>query len=187
MKNGLSEKEAAEIRSGKKPQVDIDGSKKSLWGNLKNKAKNILKPFNAKKSLEADIANLKIALANNPSMLNDIRYTSNSSEHDFPSSFKDLAAKRERLAEDMKKTVYTFQGQQARNEYAASQTQTKIQSHENTLENISEVRDKAAQEMKLRSEARENAGIKDVQANSGIDKLAEKAEAMKSMTAWLIG
>lgn len=41
----------------------------------------------------------------------------------------------------------------------------------------------AAKEIELKSTARDTTGIKDINANSGIDKLAEKAKAMEGMTA----
>lgn len=41
----------------------------------------------------------------------------------------------------------------------------------------------AAKEIALKSMARDTTGIKDINANSGVDKLAEKAKAMEGMTA----
>ena len=58
----------------------------------------------------------------------------------------------------------------------------KAQKNQTTLDAITEVRDKAAKEIELRAEARENIGIKDAQANTGIDRLADKAKAMEGMT-----
>ena len=63
-----------------------------------------------------------------------------------------------------------------------SENLTKAQSHEATIDAIHQVRDNAAKEIELRSAARENIGVKDAQANTGVDKLADKAKAMEGMT-----
>lgn len=44
------------------------------------------------------------------------------------------------------------------------------------------MRDKAAKEIELRAMARETTGIKDAQANTGVDRLEDKAKMMEGMT-----
>lgn len=181
-KNGLSDKEAAEIRSGKAPQVDIDGSKKSLFGRLKNKVKNVWKPYNPKQSMEDDIAKLKIAMANDPALMSDVKYRTSSTVHHFATNFKELAEKRDIFSKDLLSTKLYFSGNHAFETSVASQATEKAQAHEATLEAVDKVREAAANKIEVTKTARENVGITDANANTGVDKLAEKAEKMKNMT-----
>ncbi len=181
-KNGLSAKEAAEIKSGKAPKVDIDGSKKSFWGKLKNKAKNFWKPNNAKKQMESQIAELKIAMANNPGLLSEVGRQMSSTEHSYPKDFKELAAKRDRINADLNSTRAYFRNAKDRADFYSTRAADKAQQHGETLAAIQEVRDKAAKEIEQRATARDTTGIKDAQANTGVDRLADKAKAMEGMT-----
>lgn len=182
MQKGLSPKEAAEINNGKAPKIDLDGSKKSFFGKLKSKAKNFWKPHNAKLQMEEQLAAFKTALAKDPSLISYVQGYMSSTEHTFPSTFKEIAAKRDRINEDLNSTRSYHSSQGVRNDYVAEKAAEKSQSHQQTLEAIGQERDKAAKEIELRSIARENVGIKDSQTNTGVDKLAEKAEAMKNMS-----
>lgn len=182
MQKGLSPEEAAEINNGKAPKIDLDGSKKSLFGKLKNKVKNFWKPHNIKLQMEEQLAAFKTALAADPSLISDIQGYMSSTEHTIPSTFKEMAAKRDRINEDLNSTRSYFTSTAFSENYYAERAAKKSQSHQQTLEAIAQERDKAAKEIELRSMARENIGFTDSQTNTGIDKLAEKAEAMKNMS-----
>lgn len=178
--DSLSEQEQA-IKSAEKKaaKIDIDGSKKSLWGKLKNKANNFLKPHNPKRRIEEALAKLQIEMATNAPTYNNLRdearrhgslsgieiiKTNNSIKRELNSAATDRQYQSEKIRENGQ--VY-FQEQQK----AEAQMEARL-----------EVRDNAAKEIELRSAAREGIGIKDINANSGVDKLADRAKAMEGMT-----
>ncbi len=182
VQNGISAKEAADIKKGKEPEVDIDGSKKSFWGKVKNKVKNFWKPNNMKLQMENQIKELKTALAQNPSLLNDVKYQTSATESELPSTFKELAAKRDRVASDLHSSASYWIGAHNRQENISRQSEEKSQAYESKLAKIQEARSNVAREIALRAEARKSAGISDTKANTGVDRLADKAQAMEGMT-----
>mgnify|MGYP000106707212 CR=1 FL=1 len=160
--------------------VDLDGSKKTLWGRLKNKAHNFLKPFNHKRVLEEYISKLEYDMALNPEKYNELRQQSFEKGKGF--SFEGIVSTNRDIIEShhdqYSQLLYESQKLQEKDqEYLKAEQEAKAQ-----VEARLEVRDNAAKEIELRSAAREGIGIKDINANSGVDKLADRAKAMEGMT-----
>ncbi len=161
-------------------KIDLDGSKKSLWGKLKNKAKNFLKPHNPKRRLEEAIAKLQVEITMDAPAYNQLRQQS--IEENGTSSFKNIT-------QSNNNTITSFLNKASdariKNEKLNEAAQPYFQAQkvaEAQMEARLEVRDNAAKEIELRSAAREGIGIKDINANSGVDKLADRAKAMEGMT-----
>lgn len=79
-----------ESRANKKQEIDLDGSKKSLWGKLKNKAKNFWYPNNPKKRLEKAIGVLKNDMMKNPEFYENLKRQA-TKEGQNRISFQDMA------------------------------------------------------------------------------------------------
>ena len=182
VEHGLSDKMRQDILAGKKPEVDLDGSKKTRWGRFKNKVKNFLKPNNPKKAMEENIAKFMVAMAKNPDMVSDVKYQMSSTEHETAHNFKDLAAKRDRFAADYNSTKAYWSFAKDRAAGISAKEGKKAESFQSKLQAIGKVRDDAGKKIDLKRQARRNVGIVDAQKNSGRDVLAEKAEKMKNMT-----
>ena len=167
-----AEKEAAKI--------DLDGSKKTLWGRLKNKAKNFLKPHNPKLRLEEAIAKLQVEMAVEAPTYNQLRQQS--IEKGGISSFENITKNNNNTIESFlskasEARIKSDKIKETAQPYFQAQKEAEAQ-----MEARLEVRDNAAKEIELRSAAREGIGIKDIEANSGVDKLADRAKAMEGMT-----
>lgn len=156
--------------------IDVDGSKKSLWGKLKNKAKNFLKPFNKKLQIEDAIGRLRDDMIKNPDYYEGLK-------GEFGhASFKEISEKHKstmnmyadrRVDSAIRKNEASHVMEDSLNN--ANKAQAKVDA-------INQVRDNAAKEIELKNMARETTGIKDINANTGIDKLAEKAKEMEGLT-----
>lgn len=164
----------------KKKEIDLDGSKKSLWGKLKNKAKNFWKPRNRKKRIEEAISALRDDIVKNSKFYDDLKETVRISGQKINI---------QGLSQTLKETEERYNDNRVgsmlykrENLGRAQRYENEAQSHEATIDAIHQVRDNAAKEIELRSAARENIGVKDAQANTGVDKLADKAKAMEGMT-----
>lgn len=167
--------------------VDVDGSKKSLWGKLKNKAKNFWKPFNLKRQIEGCLSEIKQNMVKYPDTYEWLQSCTQTAvgvrgHKNAKISFSQLFKETKEI-----QGIYNSQrveSMKAKEYYdkVRSENLTKAQSHEATIDAIHQVRDNAAKEIELRSAARENIGVKDAQANTGVDKLADKAKAMEGMT-----
>lgn len=169
-----------------KDKIDLDGSKKSLWGKLKNKAKDFLYPNNVKKTLESQIENLKKDMIANPSTYEWLKECARPEGKSYDSkekvSFSQL--------NDVKKEISVrYNNERVDNMHAKESAQRWGENHkleaatkEATIEAIHQVREKAAKVMEQKAMARDTVGIKDVNANTGVDRLADKAKAMEGMS-----
>lgn len=164
----------------KNKEIDLDGSKKSLWGKLKNKAKNFWKPHNRKKRIEEAIGALRDDMVKNPIFYNGLRndLQNRGQKINIQSLSQILKETGERYNNNRIDYMLYKQKEQA----AAQKLENEAKTSEATIDAIHQVRDNAAKEIELRSAARENIGVKDAQANTGVDKLADKAKAMEGMT-----
>ena len=176
----LKDREGYSTEPIERKDVDLDGSKKTLWGRLKNKVHNFLKPLNSKKALEEYISKLEYDMALNPKKYNELRQQSFEKGKGF--SFEGIVSTNRDIIEShhdqYSQLLYESQKLQEKDqEYLKAEQEAKAQ-----VEARLEVRDNAAKEIELRSAAREGIGIKDINANSGVDKLADRAKAMEGMT-----
>ena len=172
---------AIELAGKKGKNVDLDGSKKSLFGKLKNKVHNFWKPNNEKKALEEAIGNLQEAMGKDPDTFKHLRDKA-LRDNKGNCSFNNIITARNEYAGFLHSEAvkhkegldFTTRWQQ--------KDQTALKETEAQMEARLEVRDNVAKEIELRSAAREGIGIKDINANSGVDKLADRAKAMEGMT-----
>lgn len=159
-------------------EIDIDGSKKTLWGKIKNKIKNFTNPFNEKGRLESAISNLASAINKNPETygwLADLSKNENGYVKLDNISQKYKVSKELYNSDRSRALASKEKNMRSEQKYA-----TIINEREQKIEAIHQVRDNAAKEIELRMEARDNLGLNNM--SSGTDKLAEKAEKMKNMT-----
>ena len=166
--------------------VDLDGSKQSLWGKLKNKAKNFLKPNNAKATLEAQIGKLKEQIIANPETFEWLKQCSRPQDKTYDNkervSFAQLTETRGSILQNYNhERVSAMRAKEDALKFQQTAMQS-AQSYQSDINKIHEIRDNAAKEMGLRSEARETTGIKDINNNTGVDRLAEKAKMMEGLT-----
>lgn len=166
--------------------VDLDGSKKSLWGKLKNKAKNFLKPFNAKQQLETYIGQLKEQMIADPDTFEWLKQCSRPEGKTYDNKERVSFAQ---LTETRGSILQNYNSERSNALYSKEKALERqkdylrdAQGYENNANKVREIRDNAAKEMGLRSEARETTGIKDINTNSGVDRLAEKAKMMEGLT-----
>lgn len=169
-----------------KETVDLDGSKKSLWGKLKNKAKNIWRPNNLKHSLERNIEKLKSDMEANPSTYEWLKKCARPENKAYDSSEKVSFSQLYEKTEEIQKNYNNERIKGMKDKESFSQWKEErtadVAKHEATIEAIHQVRDNAAKEMEQRSTARDTTGIKDTNANTGVDRLAEKAKAMEGLS-----
>lgn len=170
-----------ESRANKKQEIDLDGSKKSLWGKLKNKAKNFWRPNNQKKSLEDAIGALKNDMMKNPEFYESLKRQA-TKEGQNRISFQDMAQAQENSARTYNDLRVDSMRRKEERMAAAQRHESEAKKSEAKIAAIHEVRDKAAKEIELRAMARETTGIKDAQANTGVDRLEDKAKMMEGMT-----
>lgn len=164
--NKIPKNEVTSIETGKKAKVNLSG--KSLFGNVKRKVKNFLYPNNAQKRVEEALSTMKESMVKNPEFnkfVMIIRAEKNISYEDF---MKGISFYKELLSKN-KKNVHNIDNC--------------IGYNKAILDHIQEVKDNAARDIEIKKQARENIGITDAQANTGIDKLAERAKAMDRMSA----
>ena len=170
----------------KNKEVDLDGSKRGFWGKLKNKAKNFIKPNNNKSMLESAIADFKRQAIDNPQEIENLKIHARSSEKSGNSSekvsFSQLFSQRNEFLDQYNAESSRARADKERSLQKAEDYNKSAQNAQQNIDKIHEIRDKTAQEIELRSMARETSGIKDIQANTGIDRLADKAKAMEGMT-----
>lgn len=184
--NNLINKDDIDLKreqyKNKDKSVDLDGSKKNLWGKLKNKAKNFWRPNNEKKALESKIEALKEDMIKNPRIYDYLKSRAKDDDPNKKINFNDVAQTRnkdEQVYNDRR--VESMLKKESDLRYAETMEQS-AQKHEATIEAIHQVRDNAAKEMEQRSTARDTTGIKDTNANTGVDRLAEKAKAMEGLS-----
>lgn len=170
----------------KEKDVDLDGSKRGFWGKLKNKAKNFLKPGNTKHMLEESIKKLQQQVADNPETFESLKQMARPEGKAYDSSEK---VSFDQMFSKQKEVVAYYNEQRVEAMHAKSDHLKSAQHFESiaqnkqaTIDKIHEVRDKAAKEMELRSTARDTTGIKDAQANTGVDRLADKAKQMEGLS-----
>ncbi len=177
----FSSDKSIELGGKKGKDVDLDGSKKSIFGKLKNKVHNFWKPFNPKKRIEEAIGNLQEAMGKDPETFKHLRDMA-TRNNNGNSSFNSIVTARDDFGGYLhSKTTKTKENLDSTQKYE-QQHISKQQEKEAQMEARLEVRDNAAKEIELRSAARESIGIKDINANSGVDKLADRAKAMEGMT-----
>lgn len=173
-------------KKDKEKDVDLDGSKRGFWGKLKNKAKNFWKPGNTKHMLEESIKKLQQQVSEHPETFESLKQMSRPEGKAFDSSekvsFEQIIGKQKEVA-----TYYNDQRVEAMHAKgnhmkSAQHFESISQSKQATIDKIHEVRDKAAKEIELRSTARDTTGIRDAQANTGVDRLAEKAKQMEGLS-----
>lgn len=168
--NKIPQSEVTSIKNDKKAKVNLSG--KSLFGNVKRKVKNFLYPRNAQKRVEEALSTMKENMVKNPEFHNfvmSIRDEKNISYKDFMNSISSYETKLSKDVFDSGRVVYN-------SDHRIGHNQAK-------LDHIQEVKDNAARDIEIKKQARENIGITDAQANTGIDKLAERAKAMDGMSA----
>ncbi len=170
-----------ESRTNKKQEIDLDGSKKSLWGKLKNKAKNFWYPNNPKKRLEKAIGVLKNDMMKNPEFYENLKRQA-TKEGQNRISFQDMAQAQENSARSYNDLRVDSMRHKEERMAAAQRHESEAQKSEAKIAAIHEVRDKAAKEIELRAFSRETSGIRDIQNNTGVDRLEEKAKMMEGMT-----
>lgn len=172
-------------KSGKET-IDLDGSKKTLWGKLKNKAKNFWYPNNHKKTMESYIADFKKDMEAHPETYEWLKRCARPEGKSYDSkekiSFSQLYEQSEKMAKYYNNERVDRMIDKDRNAKYAEESKANVQNREATIDAIHQVRDKAAKEIELRAMARETTGIKDAQANTGIDRLEDKAKMMEGMT-----
>ncbi len=159
-------------------EIDIDGSKKTLWGKIKNKIKNFTKPFNQKKTLENALSSLADAINKDPdtyAWLADM----GKNKQGYTKLDK-ISDQYEKYGNYLNSERVDFMTQKEESQKFAQKTSEIIAKREQTIEAIHQVRDKAAKEIEQRMEARDNLGLSNM--SSGTDKLAEKEEKMKNMS-----
>lgn len=170
--NKIPEKEAKRIQKGKKAKVNL--SNKSLLGKLK---KNIRKLWRGsiQDVVEDRLSTLKMMMVKNPKFKNYVDgFLDVSSLKDISyKEFTDNVSTREKY---IKKERSDALSRVSDIEYSNGINQARI-------DYIEEVKDNAAKEIETKMHARENIGIKDAQANTGVDKLAERAKAMEGMSS----
>ena len=169
VKHGLSSQDIADIKAGKTPKVDLDGSQKTFFGRLKNKVNNFLKPHNPKKMMEQEIAKFKIALVQDPAMLDDIAGGGYGAAK--LKDFKSLAQIRDNTDKHYRETALQASLSEKEANDFAQERHAKAQSAQNNVDAI---------RIELKAQARENLGI--TNNEQGTDALAARAEAMKDMT-----
>lgn len=182
--NNLVNKDEIDLKresiDNKKQEIDLDGSKKSLWGKLKNKAKNFLKPYNPKKGLEEAIGALRNDMMKNPQFYENLRQRAKEGKNRI--SFQDMAQAQKNSAQYTNSQRVDHMLRKKTRMAAAQKYESEVQKSEAKIAALHEVRDKAAKEIELRAMARETTGIKDAQANTGVDRLEDKAQMMEGMT-----
>lgn len=168
--NKIPQSEVTSIETGKKAKINLSG--KSLFGNVKRKVKNFLYPNNAQKRVEEALSTMKENMVKNPEF------------KEFVMSFKDL----ENISyKDFMNSISSYETKLSK-DVSASRSDVynsdyRIGFNQANLDHIQEVKDNAARDIEIKKQARENIGITDAQANTGIDKLAERAKAMDGMSA----
>lgn len=183
--NDVSYSDRKKKKSGKE-SIDLDGSKKTLWGKLKNKAKNFWYPNNHKKTMESYIADFKKDMEAHPETYEWLKRCARPEGKPYDSkekfSFSQLYEQSEKMSKYYNRERVDRMNDKNRFEKFAEESKARVQNREATIDAIHEVRDKAAKEIELRAFSRETSGIKDIQANTGIDRLEEKAKMMEGMT-----
>lgn len=168
--NKIPQSEVTSIKTGKKAKVNLSG--KSLFGNVKRKVKNFLYPNNAQKRVEEALSTMKENMVKNPGFrkfVMSFRDGEDISREDFMNSISSYETKLSKDVSDSRSAIYN-------SEHTNGYYQAK-------LDHIQKVKNKAARDIEIKKQARENIGITDAQANTGIDKLAERAKAMDGMSA----
>lgn len=172
-------------KSGKET-IDLDGSKKTLWGKLKNKAKNFWYPNNQKKTMESYIADFKKDMEAHPETYEWLKRCARPEGKSYDSeeklSFSQLYEQSEKMAKYYNSERVDRMTDKNRNAQYAEESKARVQNREAKIAAIHEVRDKAAKEIELRAFSRETSGIRDIQNNTGVDRLEEKAKMMEGMT-----
>ncbi len=169
-----------DVKSITQSTVDLDGSKKSLFGRLKNKVKNFLYPTNHKAVIEQGIEHLQKQIGKDPEAFEDLirRAKEKNSRVSFSQVFEqrtDLLAKYNSVRTHSKNEKEKIAASQEKNLNLEKE-------HLGNIDKIHEVRDNAAKEIEQRAMARETTGLKDASANTGVDRLEEKAKMMEGMT-----
>ncbi len=159
--------EATSIQKGKKAKVNLNG--KSLLGNIKRKVKNFLRPNNTQKRVEGLLSEMKEKMVKDPEYRNFIGRGDKVSYNEFMNS---MSLHEKNIDKNRSNALHRL----ALNEHT-------IGSHQAIIDHFQEVKDNAAKEIETKMQARENIGIKDAQANTGVDKLAERAKAMEGMSS----
>ncbi len=181
----MSFSERKKQKAGKE-KIDLDGSKKSLWGKLKNKAKNFWYPNNEKKTLESYIADFKKDMEAHPETYDWLKQCARPEGKTYDSkekvSFSQLYEKSKEIQKHYNNERVAGMNDKERSLQYEEKQKAYAQEKEATIEAIHQVRDKAAKEIEQRATARDTTGIKDAQANTGVDRLADKAKAMEGMT-----
>lgn len=145
-----------------------------------------MKPHNLKSQIEKNIAALKQDMLKHPEtyewLKNCARTEKDSANSEEKVSFSQVVNKNREIKKRYSSERADKQTEKQRLQQYEKEQLAQAQSHEAPIDAIHQVRDKAAKEIELRSAARENIGIKDAQANTGTDKLAEREQAMEGMT-----
>lgn len=171
-----------DVKSITQRTVDLDGSKKSLFGRLKNKAKNFLYPNNAKAAIEREIENLQKQIAKDPEAFEDLIRRAKEKNSGERVSFSQVFEQRtDLLAQYNSKRVNAMHEKEDNAAYQQKNLNLEKE-HLDNIDKIHEVRDNAAKEIEQRAMARETTGLKDASANTGVDRLEEKAKMMEGMT-----
>ena len=169
-----------DVKSMTQRTVDLDGSKKSLFGRLKNKAKNFLYPNNAKAAIEREIENLQKQIAKDPEAFEDLIRRAKEENSRF--SFSQVFEQRTDLLAQYNSDRINAMHEKENNAASQEKNLNLEKEHLDNIDKIHEVRDNAAKEIEQRAMARETTGLKDASANTGVDRLEEKAKMMEGMT-----
>lgn len=175
-------------RTGKKVSFDLDGSKKTFWGRMKNKIKNKFKPFNAKLRLESALEEFRHDISRNYAFYEglkvDISYDGNGNKINNPEfSYDTITKAQDKKDSRLVERIYNDEQLAQMAERLVKANTSKIIEDKKELAQIAEIKDNAAYKIETKQTARDNIGLNDIRGNTGVDKLAERAKAMEGMTS----
>lgn len=130
--------------------------------------------------LEDELRSLKIAIQKNPEI---IKESLDKGQKDITDICIDVGERKiaaEKETQTCSKQYKDAQDKVAGISYTVAHNALKVAKFNKLKEGVSKIF--TAKEIELKNMARETTGIKDINANTGIDKLAEKAKEMEGMT-----
>ncbi len=181
----MSYSERSAIKQGKKPKVNISPNK-SLFSKIKRGFNNFWKPNNTQKQVENQLSELKIMMVENKVVFgNDFGFR-DAMQNVADFSRRESGTRTVTMDSFMKRVHKEQEGLQQEvinRSVRVAELESWNAKDQAKLDYVQEVKDTAAQKIEMKMQARENVGITDANANTGIDKLAERAKAMEGMSS----
>lgn len=169
--------------NGTKPQTPNPMEPHSFFGKMKSKLLG-QKQTQEESKLDRQLRNLQRAISKNPET---VKESVNKDQFALYSLTKEISEKRVNAENNVK--VCASNSKLAEKEvngaiYSVAHSALKAAKFNKLKESVSKIfGDKeAAKEIEQRSVARDTVGIKDAQANTGVDRLTDKAKAMEGLT-----